>query len=197
MPSNGFDYTGASAGGNTINVSNPVVTVAINSSSPRVLTVTIINLKNILFTPIPTSSSISAIQFSTVTAANKTLGRSSLPSTTFTPNDGYDIRNTTASRLNTKNGEVTNISIVYNTVLGGNTGYVLQLTMPTGQNVYSSNSGCYLGAAQTPCSIASLNSTDILITYTPNITILLTKVLNIFPNTNLLSLRLYLLSPTS
>lgn len=200
-----FDYTNANVNGTAINTSNPVVTIPINSSTSRIISFTVSSLKNIQYTPLYTSSTsstplISYIQLTTIASLltpTKILSRTSLPSSAFTPNDAYDIKNTTAGRVNTKNGDITNISIIYSTVLGGSVGYVLQITLPVGQNIFTSNSGCYVGVGLTPCAVVSVNATDMLITYVPNSTILLTKVQNIFPNTNLLSLHLYLLSPTS
>jgi hypothetical protein len=107
----------------------------------------------------------------------------------YIPNDGYDIKNTTAVRNNVKCGNLTNITIHYNTILGTSQ-HVMQITLPNGQNQFiAGTTACYIGL--NPCNIVQINSTDMKIILVPNSIVVLTNVTNLFPNLNNLSIKIY------
>ncbi len=51
LPVNSFDYSGALFNGAVINTTNPVISVGINATSPRIISLTITSLKNLLYIP--------------------------------------------------------------------------------------------------------------------------------------------------
>lgn len=195
LPTGLYDYSTANVNSTPINVNNPILSVPITSLTPRVVTVVIQSLKNIAYIPSQsTLTSLSMLSVSTTTSdLTKILGQTSISSSLLAPTDAYDIKNSSAIRTNTKSSDITNISIVYNSILGTGSAK-LQITLPINQNVFNTDSGCYYGASLTPCNIIVINSTDMLISYPINSTILLTKIQNLYPNPNLISLRLYVSS---
>ena len=56
LPTNSFDYSLATWNGNSVNPSAPVANVSITSTSPRSISVTIMNAKNLLYIPNPSAS---------------------------------------------------------------------------------------------------------------------------------------------
>jgi hypothetical protein len=196
LPENSFDYTSATYNSTAISRTNPTLIVPITSSSPRIMTVTILNLKNLIFIPNlnePTylTNSIPNISITT-TQSNQTkiVGKASIDSRNFIPNDAYDIKNTTAVRSNIKSGDITNVTIQYATVLG-RAQHVMQITLPVGQNGFSNVSGCNVGANMDLCNVVDFNATDMKIKLVPNSTVHLSRIVNFYPNANFLKIRIF------
>lgn len=191
LPTNGFNYSLALLGNVPINASNPLLNISLTIASPRIISIIVTNVQNLNFVPSNTSNPVSSIIVTSVAqTTDMVLGRTQISSLTFTPNDAYDIRTVTSSRSNTKSSDTTNLTINYPTVLG-TAQHLMHITLPLGQNTFSpGTSGCLVGASQDPCSIVSANSTDIRIMLRPNATVVLTRVLNSYPNSNNLSIRI-------
>jgi hypothetical protein len=110
LPSNGFNYSLATS--NSTNISPSLtITSPIGSTSPRIQTISIQNLRNIAYIPIPSLSSsyssnnVGDIEVTTIqTDASKIVGRGWISSINYIPNDAYDMRNCTAVRNNVKSG---------------------------------------------------------------------------------------------
>lgn len=198
LPINGFDYSSAIVNNTSINTSSPTISIPITMTSPRIVQATVASVKNLNYIPNLNSSSnfvsnsISSVDVITVRdSIQKIVGKSSVSPALFVPNDAFDITNVTSSRNVIKSGEYTNITLNYPTLLGTSQ-HIMQITLPNGQNTYINGvSGCYVGVAQDPCSFIDSNASDIRINLKPNSTVLLTKLLNSYPNTNSLRVRIY------
>ncbi len=110
LPSNGFNYSLATSNSTTVSPSL-TITSPISSTSPRIQTISIQNLRNIAYIPIPSLSSsyssnnVGDIEVTTIqTDASKIVGRGWISSINYIPNDAYDMRNCTAVRNNVKSG---------------------------------------------------------------------------------------------
>jgi hypothetical protein len=69
----------------------------------------------------------------------------------------------------------------------------MQITLPSGQNSFSIGvSNCFVGVgtALQICNIIVFNNTDLLISLIPNSSVLLTNVLNSYPNSNGIRVRI-------
>jgi hypothetical protein len=87
----------------------------------------------------------------------------------------------TASRSQFKSSDTTNITINYQTLFGTSQ-HIMRVVLPTGQNIFTGTSGCFVG--NDPCNIIDSNSTDMRISLKPNTPVTLTGVTNIYPNQN-------------
>lgn len=66
------------------------------------------------------------------------------------------------------------------------------IDLPLGQNTFiSGESNCFIGTGLELCNIIKSNSTSITIALRPNSTILLTQLLNSYPNANTLQVSIY------
>jgi hypothetical protein len=202
LPSNAYSYANAyDSNNNPINTTNPIILLPITASSPRIITTTVTNLINLNYIPNLSNSSnnnndnIGNIAINTVSSLTNLqyiVGSTSITPLSYIVNDAYDIYNLSATRNNTLSGGYTNITINYYTQLG-NTNNIMQISLPYGQNTFINTiSNCFIltNSQQQLCHILSFNSSDIIISYIPNTTVLLTNLLNSYPNSNLLRVRI-------
>lgn len=192
LPANAFNYTMAyDASSQSLNSANPKVTVPITAGSPRLITTIVSNLTNPSY--IPTANNLDSIVVNTVSSAGNIVGNASISPSLYLVNDAYDVLNVSASRSGTVSGGYTNISINYSTQLGTSSSIML-ISLPYGQNTFVNTiSNCFIMSgsnSQQLCHILSFNATDIAITYVPNATVLLTSLLNSYPNANLLRVQI-------
>ena len=186
LPTNGFSYTSATYSGTPIDPTNPKVTIPVTITSPRVLSVNILNLQNMLYLPSAGSTDIQPIKVYTKKGTAEVIGASTLSSSLFIPNDATDVVSV-ATRSNDQSGEQTNVTIVYNTQYG-KSGDTLEISLPEGQNSYVGSSSCLMG--DQPCHIYSSNATFIAVEYIKGKTVTLAKLINYHPNENKLKITL-------
>jgi hypothetical protein len=203
LPANGFNYSLAlDADSNSIDVSNPTLRIPIMTSSSRIITTTITSLINLNYIPninsksVSPSDNISNIQFTTVTTlttasgtSQEVVGAANISSSQFVTNQAYEINNLESTRNSTVSGSYTNITVDYQTILG-KLQDIMQITLPSGQNSFAAGmSNCFVGAGQI-CNIVASNTTDLLISLIPNSSVLLTNVINSYPNANYIRVRI-------
>lgn len=162
------------------------------------MTTTITSITNLNYIPNINSNSnypsdqINNIIFTTIGATSQQIiGSASIYPSQFVTNDAYDTYNCTSTRNNTLSGAYTNITVNYLTQLGTSQN-IMQITLPQGQSTFTTGlSNCFIGSSQQLCNILSSNSSDIFISLIPNATVLLTSILNSYPNNNNIRVRIF------
>lgn len=196
LPANSFGFSTATANSVAISTSTPTASLTITSTTPRVISLSVSSLKNLLYIPNLASQNfasniINSLEIVSVQDNNSTkiVGRCVINPADFVPNDASDLVSVTATRNNVKSGENTNITINYGT-LYGTIQHIMRIGLPGGQNGFITSSGCLTGSTLDQCSIIESNSSEMKLSLKPNSTVTLTNVLNNYPNPNKLAVQI-------
>jgi hypothetical protein len=177
-----FDYSSAQ-------YNNAAVTFPI--AIPIGLTsITIKNLKNLLYIPLTTPAN--SITAWTVDSSGFTVAVSSYSPTALLPNSPAVGVNCAFTRTNTVINGVGAININYTPRFPTSVG-IMTINMPSSQASIVSSACNMQGASNNAnnCNVLSSNSTSISLIYTNQTTTSLTNILNIEPNSNLMSVYMY------